>query len=99
MMATYEFSAEVWIWPGKAAWHFISLPQDISNEIKTMYQGLTRGWGSLPVHVTIGNSKWQTSIFPDSKSNCYILPVKVAARKAEGIVAGQSVHARIDIAA
>ena len=99
MKTTYDFSAEVWIWPGEAAWHFISLPQGMSEEIKNMYQGLARGWGSLPVQVIIGNTAWQTSVFPDSKSRCYILPIKVAVRKAEGIMAGQNVHARIDITA
>ncbi len=84
-MRNWSFKAKVWLWPGEAAWHFVSLPQDVSNEIKTLFEGQTRGWGSLPVKVNVGETTWKTSIFPDRKSDAYILPLKASVRKAEGL--------------
>jgi hypothetical protein len=37
----------------------------------------------LRVQVTVGGSKWTTSIFPDSVRGSYVLPIKRAVRKAE----------------
>jgi hypothetical protein len=45
----------------------------------------------LRVKVTIGATEWQTSIFPDKKRATYVLPVKQAVRKAEGVTAGSTV--------
>lgn len=84
----YEFSAIMWLWHGgKAAWSFISVPQDISDEIyfsaKLRTFAPSRGFGSIKVRATIGNSTWETSIFPSSETKCYILPIKKSVRLAE----------------
>jgi hypothetical protein len=55
-----------------------------------MYKGLTKGWGSLPVEVTIGKTTWKTSIFPDSKSGTFILPIKAVVRKKEEVYEGDA---------
>ncbi len=94
---SYSFESEVWLWPGEAAWHFVSLPQDISAEIKHAFQGLTRGWGSLPVEVHVGRTAWKTSIFPDRKSGCYMLPVKAAVRNIEGLQTGDSITVSVTV--
>jgi hypothetical protein len=47
--------------------------------------------------VEIGKSLWQTSIFPDSKSGSYLLPVKKAVRLKEGLVEGKSVSVAITL--
>lgn len=98
-MRSWSFTAEVWLWPGEAAWHFVSLPKDLSAEIKEFYQGRTRGWGSLPVEATLGQTIWQTSIFPDNKSGQYLLPLKASVRKAEAIVAGSNCKVGLEILA
>lgn len=84
MPTTYRFRAKVWLYTGDAAWHFLTLPKGIGSEVKTLF-GHDRGWGSLPVRVTIGKTTWKTSIFPDNKTNSYLLPLKAQVRKAEGI--------------
>jgi hypothetical protein len=38
--------------------------------------------------VTIGSSRWRTSIFPDKQRATYVLPVKKAVRAAEGLAHG-----------
>jgi hypothetical protein len=50
------------------------------------------------VRVRLGGSEWRTSIFPDSKSGCYVLPVKKAVRKTENVEVGDIGDFEIDIA-
>lgn len=89
---SYDITAEMWLYNGeKAAWHFITLPKDISQQIKFFAAPMKRGWGSVRVTATIGDSRWETSIFPDSKKDAYILPVKADIRKRESLKAGDSV--------
>ena len=47
--------------------------------------------------VTIGQTVWQTSLFPHRESGGYLLPLKAAVRKAEGILPDQSLTAVIEI--
>lgn len=84
------FEAELWRWQGDAAWHFVSLPEDVADTIEFAAEadGLTRGFGSVRVEVTVGATTWRTSLFPDAERGTYILPVKRAVRDAEGLVEG-----------
>ncbi len=93
----YEFESKVWLWPGDAAWHFVTLPKEISEHITKMFADRKRGWGSLPVTVTIGSTIWDTSIFPDKKTGSFWLPLKAAIRKKEGIVVDQKIKLMIEI--
>ncbi|HZM74903.1 MAG TPA: DUF1905 domain-containing protein [Candidatus Limnocylindrales bacterium] len=85
------FDAELWIWDARRAdsWTFVSLPKDVSEEIRDLAgEGPRRGFGSVPVRVTVGGSSWKTSIFPDAGKGCYVLPIKRAVRQAEGLETG-----------
>lgn len=84
-----RFTAPLWLWNGKGAWHFITLPVDDSQVIKMAVP--RRGWGSVRVKATIGETSWSTSIFPESKSRAYVLPVKAEVRRAERLVVGEPV--------
>jgi hypothetical protein len=87
-MSTYSVTAKLWIYPGeKASWHFLTIPRDISQNIKKQKPKTPRGWGSVRIRATVGKTAWDTSIFPDSKSGTYILPVKASIRNIEGIEA------------
>lgn len=86
----YSFTADVWEHDGAGAWHFVSLPDDIADEIEQRFGHRANGFGSLRVDVTIGRTRWQTSIFPDSKRATYVLPVKKAVRTAEGLSDGST---------
>lgn len=80
----WTFTAEVWLWKADAAWHFITLPEDVANEIEDM--AVNRGgFGSVRVEVTIGSSTWRTSIFPSKEAESFVLPLKKAVRVAEGL--------------
>lgn len=93
----YAFRAPLWIYAGQAAWHFVTLPQDISSEIKEIYGSNAAGFGSIKVKVTIGETNITTSIFPDKKSGCYFLPVKKQVRVAENLSADQLVAVKLTI--
>lgn len=93
----YDFTAEVWSYPGKGGWHFIRLPKEASAEIKACLNSGRRGWGALPVSVTIGQTKWATSIFPDAKAGAYLLPVKGEVRTKEKIEAGSRVRVLLEV--
>jgi hypothetical protein len=56
-----------------------------------------RGFGSVRVSVTVGSTTWQTSVFPDSKTGTFVLPLKKSVRTAEHLKAGASVEAQLEI--
>jgi hypothetical protein len=47
---------------------------------------------SIRVEVTLGDTTWKTSVFPDRDSGSYVLPVKRVVRTAEGVDLGDSVE-------
>ena len=84
--------SKLWVYPGESAnWHFLTIPKDTTADIKKETTGLRKGFGSVPVRVTIGVTTWETSIFPDSKSGTFLLPVKAKVRKAEDLFEDEAV--------
>jgi len=51
----------------------------------------------MKVHVTIGETAWDTSIFPDKGSGGWLLPVKAAVRKAEELVVGDHIQVSVTL--
>jgi len=93
----YKVKAKIWQYSGKAAWYFISIPKEISDDIKDLFGDRARGWGSLPVEITLGSSVWKTSLFPVRKEASYLLPLKVEIRKKENIQVGDSLNLLLEI--
>ncbi|MBI4885367.1 MAG: DUF1905 domain-containing protein [Actinobacteria bacterium] len=94
---TFEFTAPLWLYGGKATWHFLTLPFDVTDEIDELTSEATRGFGSVRVQVTIGATTWTTSIFPDAKRESFILPVKAAVRKAESLAVDSDCRVRLQL--
>jgi hypothetical protein len=94
----YEFRAELWEQAGPGGWHFLSLPHDLADDIADRFAGRSQGFGSIRVTAAVGETRWSTSIFPDSRRGTYVLPVKQAVRSAEGLVAGTDVDVRLVVA-
>lgn len=92
----FEFEAAAWEWTGKGAWTFVTLPVDTAQDLR-YFTGPRRGFGSVRVEATIGNARWKTSVFPDSKRNSYLLPLKSAVRKTENIKTGDTVRVHLRI--
>jgi hypothetical protein len=95
----YKFTARIWLYPGLAGWHFITVPKSISEDITHNFADKKRGWGSLPVMVSIGKTSWRTSIFPDTKIGSYLLPLKADVRKREKIHADDTIELQLEILA
>jgi hypothetical protein len=102
---TVQCQAQVWLWTGKGAWHFVTLPIEVAKQLKeidaistqSLVAKLRRGWGSIPVRVCLGSSIWDTSIFPDKQSGSYFLPLKASIRKAEKIIANDDISIELSI--
>lgn len=87
----FEFTAELWKWNGIGSWHFITLPEDIADKIKFYYEK-RHGFGQIAIKATIGKTSWNTSIFPDKKSNSFLLPIKSQIRKKENLTLGSKIR-------
>lgn len=104
-MLTVKFRSKLWLYPGpggwparpQSGWHFITLPVTHAKTIKSLLLGTRRAWGSLPVKATIGKSSWKTSVFPDKKSNSYVLPVKADVRKKENLEDGDTISVTLQV--
>lgn len=96
-----SFEAELWIWAARRddSWTFVSLPTDLSADIRELFGGQRRGFGAVRVQATIGGTTWRTSIFPDSARGAYVLPVKRAVRRAESVEAGDVVPVTVEVIA
>ena len=95
-MATYDFTGTLWRWAderggGADSWHFVTVSAEVSEQIREALVEPPRGFGSVPVAVRVGATSWETSVFPDKQSGCYVLPVKRAVRRAEDLEPGDTV--------
>ena len=90
-----EFSGPIWYWRGPAPFYFVTVPEADSRELKTVSSAVTYGWGMIPVTARIGDTEWRTSLFP--KDGRYVLPLKVAVRKAEALNEGGEVAVRLEL--
>jgi len=93
----YEFSAEVWLYQGQGAWHFVTLPADVGDGLRRM-RGAAKGFGSIRVTAAVGETRWRTSLFPEAKSGSFVLPLKAEVRRREDIQAGQTRLFAIELA-
>lgn len=93
-MAAWSFEAPLWEYD-EGGWHFVTVPLDLSEEVRELGAGVARGFGSLRVRATVGGTTWTTSVFP-SKDGCYLLPVKRQVRRAEGLEADEPVAVALD---
>ena len=90
-----EFSGEVWFWRGPSPYHFVTVPEDESAQLRAVSAGVTYGWGMVPVAARIGGTDWTTSLFP--KDGGYLLPVKDLVRTAEALDVGSVVDVRLTV--
>ncbi len=92
-----SFAGRAFEWRGPAPHVFVPLPEEESDTIEAMKSMLTYGWGVIPVSAQIGETEFTTSLFP--KDGVFLLPIKVAVRRAEGIDVGDVVDVtmRLDV--
>lgn len=93
----FTFEAPLWRHEGPAAWHFLTLPKTIAEEIRDDGAAAPRPFGSVPVTAEINSVAWKTSIFADNERESYLLPVKSTVRKSAAIGPGDSVQCTLEI--
>lgn len=89
----YRFTAKPWQHASPGGWYFLSLPDEMAKEIRSILQTQEEGWGRLKATARIGNSEWSTAIWFDTKRNTYLLPLKAEIRKKERISVAKNVDA------
>ena len=90
----WTFTATLWRWK-EGSWRFVTVPEDVSDEVDEVVGDATGGFGSVRVEVTVGATSWGTSLFPSSSAGAFVLPVKKAVRAAEGLADDAAVEVSI----
>jgi hypothetical protein len=90
-----EFKGEIWFWRGPSPFHFVTVPDEQCGALEAASPEVSYGWGMIPVAAAIGKTTWTTSLWP--KNGQYIVPLKNAVRKAEGLHVGDVVTVRLTV--
>ena len=95
---SYTMTEKVGRYPSETAvWYLLEIPKKVGEEIYANFKEVHRGFGSLPVLATIGETSWRTSIFRSKRTSTYLLFLKAAVRKKEGIEVGDKITFNIRI--
>jgi len=87
---TISIRGEVWRYDGPAGWYFVSLDHAASAQIDLIGHLERVGFGYVKVVATLGETEWQTTLFPDA-DGFYLLAIKAAVRKIEDVEEGDTI--------
>jgi hypothetical protein len=93
----YRFSAELWQYDVEAPWGFVTLPAELSEDIRAKHGPSAKSVGSIKVMVTIGATRWATSLFPVHSHGRYVLPIQDSVRTAERLETGSPAEVRLEL--
>ncbi len=82
-------------WRGPAPHYFVVTPPDVSEDLRELGPTLTYGWGVIPARVRLGTTTLSTALFP--RGEYYMVPLKVALRRAEGVELGDVVRLHLSV--
>ncbi|MFG2631741.1 DUF1905 domain-containing protein [Streptomyces sp. NPDC048473] len=89
------FTGRVIEWRGPSPFYFATVPEEQAADIREVAVLATYGWGVVPVEARIGEIAFTTSLFP--KSGGYLLPLRNAVRKPQGLSAGDDVTVNMTV--
>ena len=92
-MATFE--ADIIEWRGPPPYLFAPVPDHLVGEVHYAAREASYGWGMVPVTAQIGGTEFTTSLF--RRDDTYVLPIKVAVQRAEGLGLGDRVAVTMEI--
>lgn len=104
MSETVRFSAPLQIWTNEAensSVGFVILPPEAGEAVaahepaRRLELGKRRGFGSVKVTARIGETTWDTSVFPQKGRESWFMAIKVGVRRAEGIDEGDPVEVEL----
>ncbi|MFE9858751.1 DUF1905 domain-containing protein [Streptomyces sp. NPDC005780] len=90
-----EFTSRVVEWRGPSPFYFAAVPEEQAVDIREVAAMATYGWGAVPVEVRIGETDFTTSLFP--RDGGYLLPLKNAVRRPQGLSTGDDVTVRMTV--
>lgn len=98
-------TGRLWRWTGASGsgtWYFVTIDGDAGEALSgtalmRRMEGTARGFGSLKVKARIGDSTFATSVFPSKADGGWLLPVKAAVRRAEGLADGDEVQVSLEV--
>ncbi|MFF5306895.1 DUF1905 domain-containing protein [Streptomyces sp. NPDC013161] len=91
----FVFTGRVIEWRGPSPYYFVPVPDEESADIREVAALASYGWGVIPVEARIGDVVFTTSLFP--KDGGYLLPLKNAVRKPQGLAADDEVSVDMTI--
>jgi len=97
MKIKFQFSGVIWKYYGKGSWYFVSLPIELSEEIRLSAKWQEEGWGRLKTRANINEIEWDTSIWLNKKANAYLLPLKADVRRQLKLENGDKVDVSLKI--
>ena len=97
MKIKFQFCGEIWKYSGKGAWYFVTIPEELSREIRETAQWQEEGWGRLKTIAKINDVVWDTSIWFDKKANAYLLPLKADIRKQLKLEEGMKIEVMLNV--
>ena len=89
------FTGEIWHWRGPSPYHFVTVPAEDGDTLEAVSASVSYGWGMIPVAARIGETRWTTSLFP--KDGTYVVPLKDAVRRTEGLEVGDIVSVQLSV--
>jgi len=92
----FTLRKKVWRYPGAAGWHFVTLDKALADEIRFVESARKVGLGYVCVKAKVGRTSWNTTLFP-TKEKEFLLAIKAAVRKAEGIADGAVIKVEIEL--
>ncbi len=95
MKKVFTITSEVWRWPGVGGWHFVYVDRKYNEMIKKL--GKIYGSGFVKIRATIGQTSWDTALFPHRKENAYLISIKSAIRKKEEIQIGDKLKLKVEL--
>lgn len=102
MADRFTFTAPLWRWTARkesadsGGWCFVTLPPEVVDDVRQR-AAEPRGFGSVRVRVEAAGMTWDTSVFPDSASDGFVLPVKKAVRVAAGVDEGDELTVSLSV--
>jgi uncharacterized protein DUF1905 len=90
-----EFSGEIWFWKGPSPYHFVSVPEEECAALESVSGRVSYGWGMIPVTGHVGETRFTTSLWP--RDGGYVVPLKDAVRRAEGLELEDVVTVRLTV--
>jgi hypothetical protein len=98
-VTTHRFTGRLFAWDEDQpdSWVFLALPAEVSDLVEEESVGSRRGFGSVRVGARLGQSTWETSVFPSKEHGTYLLPIRRAVRRAEGVTPGDTVEVAVTV--